>query len=251
MSSIHFEFFPLTLQMNWGMDIVLPKKITADEELPLVYLLHDDQEGHTIWNRMVGIERLADKYHVGFAAVDTAQGLYTDMKDGYTFCRFYTEELPKILHSNFNLLTEDFSKTLFVGKGVGGYAAAKWALKADKAPAAVLAVDPVLQIEKWYEEIAANEPDRLYRLINAWGENASWKPEENRLDCIARVSAGDKIPLDVFRSGKKTGNCSEAFAEKIRENFTLTPHLMDEEDPWLNAADMIAYGIETYLKQEV
>jgi len=103
------------------------KRKPAAVRFPVLYLLHGLSDDHTMWVRKTSIERYA--LDAGIAVVMPAvnRSFYADMKHGYPYWAFITEELP-YLAQRMLPVSDRPSHTYVAGLSMGGYGAFKMAL---------------------------------------------------------------------------------------------------------------------------
>lgn len=133
MALIHVNFFAQTLGMERSMDVILPQGQNGIGQegqetlgdVPVLYLLHGASDDHTIWQRRTSIERYAVAKGLAVVMPSTDLGFYTDMKYGYDFFAFFSQELPDVVHEFFPMITWKREKTFVAGLSMGGFGALK------------------------------------------------------------------------------------------------------------------------------
>lgn len=136
MALIHANFYSETLGMERSIDVILPqaqngigqKGEAKSEKVPVLYLLHGASDDQTIWQRRTSIERYAVAKGLAVVMPATDLGFYTDMKYGYDFYRFFSKELPKVVHEFFPIISERREDTFVAGLSMGGFGAFKLAI---------------------------------------------------------------------------------------------------------------------------
>ncbi len=199
MALLHVDFFSDALGMCTEMDVILPEKTVGqigmegrgvEGKCPTLYLLHGMSDDHTIWQRRTSIERyVADK---GIAVVmpTTHLGWYTDMRVGYRYWTYVSQELPQICRSFFPMMSDRREDTFAAGLSMGGYGALKCGLMAPETFSACASLSGALDVGKiCREKILGNE--QLF--IDIFGEADQVAGSENDLFAAAeRLSASDR-----------------------------------------------------------
>ena len=141
MALINCNFYSEALEVGTTVTVILPENaggqvgIDGNEESgkpSVLYLLHGLTDDQTIWQRMTSIERYVSSMNLAVIMPTTGRGFYTDMKEGYRYWQFISEELPDKMQSFFNVSTKR-EDTFVAGLSMGGYGAIKLMLsKPDK-----------------------------------------------------------------------------------------------------------------------
>ncbi|UVI27473.1 alpha/beta hydrolase [Paenibacillus spongiae] len=136
MALINCDFYSEALGLSTSMTVILPQQSYSqigmeskvfDRKHPTLYLLHGLSDDHTIWLRRTSIERYVAALGIAVVMPAVHRSFYADMKSGYNYWTFVSEELPTIARSFFPL--SDLKEDNFVaGLSMGGYGAFKVAL---------------------------------------------------------------------------------------------------------------------------
>ena len=203
---LEVNFFAETLNLQTQMNVILPQRVgwwrdlpKGDGTCPVLYLLHGMSDDHTAWCRRTSIERYAEEKNIAVIMPAGDLGWYTDMKYGYAYYTFLTEELPVICHNFFPMLSTEREKTYIGGLSMGGYGALKFALnKADRyAYAGVFsgAVDA-------YEEIRKETypPEELALYNDIFGTDEEFLGSINDLPAMVKKHASDEVKTKIYMS---------------------------------------------------
>jgi S-formylglutathione hydrolase FrmB len=158
------------------------------EKYPTLYLLHGLSDDHTIWQRRTSIERYVSDMGIAVVMPNVGRSFYTDMKHGYNYFTFISEELPEIARQFFPL-SDKREDNFAAGLSMGGYGAFKLALRCPNKYAAAAslsgAVDMAIRVK-------SNEIQDTTELENIFGNLNSIKNSENDLFYLAKnVSASN------------------------------------------------------------
>lgn len=183
MAFLEVNFFSETLGMCTAMNVVLPQRKggrstqvdwNADGTYPVLYLLHGMSDDQTIWCRRTSIERYADEKGIAVIMPTTHLGWYTDMKHGFRYFTFLTEELPAICHDFFPNLSQRREDTFVAGLSMGGYGALKCGICAPEKFSAAAALSAATD-SGWFvsDSLKHNPQDHFWTDIFG-------TPDENR-----------------------------------------------------------------------
>lgn len=200
MALIHCDFFSEVLGISTSICVILPQNTRTQigmagsekkDKYPTLYLLHGLSDDHTIWQRRTSIERyVAD---LGLAVVMPAVGrsYYTDMKYGYKYWTYISEELPEIARSFFPL-SDKREDNFAAGLSMGGYGATKLVLSHPDKFAAGATLSGGLDIGT--EALKVTDPNRKQELFNTFGDPVTIKGSNNDLFYLAEQVAKSEAP---------------------------------------------------------
>lgn len=151
----------------------------GQEDIPVVLLLHGLSDDYTQWQRFTEAERYAGERSVAVIMPDGARSFYTDMKYGGAY---YSCILNDVLGSARNLfpISEKREKTFAAGLSMGGYGAAKLALRNPDSFAGFISLSGCLDMAKLARDEVFNSD---FALI--WGEDYAEKIPDSPDDPIA------------------------------------------------------------------
>lgn len=130
MALIETHFYSGTLGMQTTANVIIPihsDKLTEDE-FPVLYLLHGMSQNYSAWQRYSMVEQYAEEAGVAVVMPDAGMSWYTDMKYGFAYETFLTEELPAIISRFFPRLSRRREKTFVAGLSMGAYGALKFGM---------------------------------------------------------------------------------------------------------------------------
>jgi putative tributyrin esterase len=198
MALFHSEFFSNVLGLSTGMTVVLPNNGQAGPlGFPTMYLLHGLSDDHTIWLRRTSIERYAEEYGIAVVMPNGHRSFYTDMKNGFPYWKFISEEVPALARAWFPLSAarED---NFAAGLSMGGYGAFKLAMRRPDLFAAGASLSGALDmVNRW--EPDESHPDAEYRRI--FGSVEELRGSENDLMHVAgKLAASGGLKPKLFQS---------------------------------------------------
>ncbi|MBU3110027.1 alpha/beta hydrolase [Clostridium lacusfryxellense] len=191
MALIHCDFFSETLGISTSITVILPQNTKTQigvtgskkkEKYPVLYLLHGLSDDQTIWQRNTSIERYVADMGLAVVMPNAGRSFYTDMKHGYKYWTYITEELPEIVASFFPIssLRED---NFIAGLSMGGYGAFKAALSYPDKYSAGASLSGALNMNT--SLISETDEDFKMELSNIFGDISSFEGSENDLFFLA------------------------------------------------------------------
>ncbi len=161
MAFLQVCFFSNVLGKQVGMNVILPQ--TAEDDIPVLYLLHGMSDDHTIWSRRTAVERYADEAGLAVIMPDGDLSWYTDMHGGAgRYFTFMAKELPSVCHAFFRQLSEKREKTFAAGLSMGGYGAFKLALNRPEQYACAASLSGALNPATMYQSVRAPYAEMLF-----------------------------------------------------------------------------------------
>jgi putative tributyrin esterase len=194
---IQCDFFSEVLGISTSMCVILPQNTHSQigmngsankEKYPTLYLLHGLSDDHTIWQRRTSIERYVSDMGIAVVMPNGGRSFYTDMKHGYKYFTFISEELPEIAKQFFPL-SDKREDTFAAGLSMGGYGAFKLALSCPDKYAAAASLSGAVDMGS---RVKNNEIEDTSELENIFGNLNSIENSENDLFFLARnISASN------------------------------------------------------------
>lgn len=199
MALLECSFYSEMLGFNTTMNVILPQQTTTQigqkgaakkERYPTLFLLHGLSDDHSIWLRRTSIERYVSELGLAVVMPQVHRSFYTDMKYGYRYWSFLTEELPQLARQFFPL-SDQRKDTFVAGLSMGGYGAFKWALRKPEDIAAAASLSGALDIAgREMAQLLNNDyklvfgevspkgtADDLMYLIQTYDQHADIKPK--------------------------------------------------------------------------
>ncbi|HTA89601.1 MAG TPA: alpha/beta hydrolase family protein [Polyangiaceae bacterium] len=139
MASIDCKFFSDTLGMASSMRVLLPEPSIRQigrgasgapphgGKHPVLFLLHGLSDDETIWARFTSLERYVAPLGLAVVMPNVHRSFYTNMKHGYRYWDFVSDELLHKARALFPLSSER-EHTFVAGLSMGGYGALKLGL---------------------------------------------------------------------------------------------------------------------------
>jgi len=168
--SIHSNnFYSSVLRQPVHVEVILPEPLaptgqvvaayaSGKQLLPTIWLLHGLGGDATAWLRRTNIELLATQYRIAIVMPETGRGFYTNMVHGLSYWDYLTTELPERMRYMFPLSPKPADNFL-MGNSMGGYGALRYALTYPQKFAAVAALSPVTDLQRFRVEQAQIMPD--------------------------------------------------------------------------------------------
>lgn len=196
--------FSKTLGMDTGITIVTPNKLKENEPYKVVYLLHGLCGNNNNWLDYSLLPVYASSGNSIYIMPDAARSFYTDMKYGFKYFTYITEELPHICKNIFNI-SSDRENTAILGGSMGGYGALKCALSKPEQYGMCGAFSSgclflkenldELRTNGLNKDFAANFGEQLADdFVSIFGENCEWKPEYEISELAKSAKNGGIMP---------------------------------------------------------
>lgn len=201
MALIQCDFFSDVLGVSTSMNVILPqdtKKLISmkgsvkRDKYPTLYLLHGLTGDDSTWVRKTSIERYVSAMGLAVVMPNGGRSFYTDMKNGYNYFTFITEELPEIARSFFPL-SDKREENFIAGLSMGGYGAFKAALSCPEKYSAAASMSGILDIVSMASsrEVASMKKEA----ITIFGDfNEVPGSKNDLLHLVKRAADSDKTP---------------------------------------------------------
>lgn len=192
MALFNVSFYSNTLGLSMQMNVILPQN-TSTSKLPVLYLLHGMSDDHSGWVRNTSIERYVNEMNLAVVMPTTHLGWYTDMAYGNKYWTFISDELPNVLHSFFNNLSQRREDNFVAGLSMGGYGALKLGLGKPESFSAVASLSGALDISSICLFNENTEEKEFWR--NIFGDAQQVKGSDNDLLALATNLKLSEKPL--------------------------------------------------------
>lgn len=208
MALIECNFTSKVLDVSTNLLAVLPEKsIGSRKRYPVLYLLHGLSDDHTGWQRRTLIENYVRDKGLVVIMPNVHRSFYTDMKNGYKYFEFVSEELPAIAKEFFPI-SDKREDTFVAGLSMGGFGAMKLALnypdRYSKAASLSGALGILKSIEEMEEYISSNKDEsipenvvfRMSEMKNIFGSYEEMKESCNDLFYLIdkNLAEGKELP---------------------------------------------------------
>lgn len=192
MALFQCDFYANSLGLSTSMNVILPTG-KGGEKFPALFLLHGLSDDQTMWLRRTSIERYAEAYGIAVVMPTVHRGYYTNMKQGFPYWQFISEEVPALARSWFPL-SEAREDNFVAGLSMGGYGAFKLAMRFPDRFAAGASLSGALDmVNRWEDDFF---PDVEFRRI--FGSREELEGSDDDLMHVATklaASAGPKPAL--------------------------------------------------------
>lgn len=197
MAFIQCEFFSETLAQVCSLHAILPQanrtsckdfEAKAEAGFPVLYLFHGLHDNQSAWTSKSSIERYATNRGLAVVMPAVHRSFYSNMKHGYNYWTFVSEEVPTIAKSILPLSNER-ANTFVAGLSMGGYGAFKMALKKPEDFAAAASLSGALDLQ----EAEQLKEEYLPEWHDIFGSPEEFEGSENdlmsALDSFAKIEA--------------------------------------------------------------
>jgi len=227
--------FSKVLEMDTGITIVAPNEFNTVGAYKVAYLLHGLCGNNGTWADYSMLPAYAAFGKTIYVMPEVARSFYTDMRYGFKYFSYITEELPDICKSVFNI-SADREDTAIIGCSMGGYGALKCALSKPKQygmcgtfSSACLFLKEGLdnQRENGTEpEFISTYGEKLIEdFVFAFGADLEWKPEDEILELAKGISNNQIKPIIYAACGTEDylqGDNARFNEEMKNLNFDFT-----------------------------
>lgn len=251
--------FSNTLQMETGISIVTPH-LVLPQKYKVAYLLHGIGGNHEKWVNHSMLPFYAKNGNTIFIMPEVARSFYMDMKYGFSYFSYITEELPQICKSIFQISAKR-EDTAIVGVSMGGYGALRAAFskpeqygKCAAFSSAGLFFKEALEQQKKYgiqKEYVERYGKQLYIDFQAiLGEDLCWKEECELLELAKKCTDKYKKPKLYMACGTEDSFYTEntLFYQKLKEmSFDVTYDFWQGNHDFLFFDSALKKVIENFL----
>ena len=116
---VHVNFRSEKLLLNDAMNVILPDDRT-EAPWKVLYLLHGGGGNENDWLHNTRIRAYAGKHQLAVVMPHAGYSRYCNMYWGADYFDFLTEELPRIIHTQFPCISHKREDTLIAGFSLGG-----------------------------------------------------------------------------------------------------------------------------------
>ncbi|MET3805768.1 S-formylglutathione hydrolase FrmB [Nakamurella sp. UYEF19] len=190
MAHLRCDFFSEVLGLSTSMTVILPQQTSSQIGMAgtaradghqTLYLLHGLSDDDTTWLRRTSIERYVAPLGLAVVMPQVHRSFYTDEVHGSRYWTFLSEELPEIANRFFRL-SDRREDTFVAGLSMGGYGAAKWALRHPERFAAAASLSGSLDItdpQRWHDKPAV--------MKHIFGDEPVIGTDNDLLDLLTKV----------------------------------------------------------------
>ena len=239
MAHLRCDFYSEVLGLSTSMTVILPQQTKTQIGLdgharsgghPTLYLLHGLSDDDTSWTRRTSIERYVSSMGLAVVMPAARSSFYSDEVQGNRYWTFLSEELPEVAGGFFQLSgrRED---TFVAGLSMGGYGAAKWALRCPERFAAAASLSGSLDIrdpQRWRDK-----PAIMNRVFGRSEESVP--PSDDLLTLLRQVDPGQVPSLYIscgtqdrlYESNQLFVKTAESAGIAVTSKFTPGEHTWD------------------------
>jgi putative tributyrin esterase len=198
-------FYSKVLQKDTDVSFMIPDGTPPESGYKAVYLLHGLGGNNSFWIDYSLLPLYALNSKSIYIMPDAGRSFYTDMKYGFRYFTYITEELPQLC-SNIFKISPQRSDTYVMGGSMGGYGALKCAFARPDLYCACAAFSPApLFLGSGAEEMKKNGISAEYienfgeqlpqDFRAAFGENYEYAEKEDLLVLAEKAkAAGAELP---------------------------------------------------------
>ena len=192
------------LEMDTGLAIAAPNGYAPGKPYKVAYLLHGIGGNAATWADYSMLPTYAGNGDTVYVMPEVARSFYVDMKFGFRYFSYVTEELPGVCRRVFNISAAR-ERTVVMGASMGGYGALKCALSRPDlygACGAFASACLFLREGMEYQRDPANLPALVARVgrkvvddfVCAFGPDLEWSPAIDLLELAQKASSSGTMP---------------------------------------------------------
>lgn len=239
MAFLQVQFMSQTLGQGCSMNVILPEahhRAPGSSECfkspyPVVYLLHGASDDHSAWQRYTSIERYASELGVAVVMPAVQYSFYSNMKAGFDYFTFISEELPRMVQSFFPVSARR-EDTFAIGLSMGGYGAFKLGITCPDKYAAVASLSGSLD-QRW--RLSEDEPffnpmiRRMAKLT--FGSYEEYMAGDDNLIRLLEQRIASGVQLPKFYHACGTADFNYELGREFKDAFEERVDLTYEEEP--------------------
>jgi len=236
--------FSKTLEMDTGITIVTPNNFKQKESYKVAYLLHGICGNNSTWTDYSLLPVYGNYGDTVYVMPDGARSFYTDMKSGYPYYTYISDELPKICKSIFNISSKR-EDTAIIGASMGGYGALKCALsKPEQYGMCGAFSSPCLFLKEGMENQRENgsKPEFIERygrktiedFVLAFGDQLEWNPQDEILELMKAITNKAVLPKIYMACGTRDMFLSDH--RRFKDEADQSGYVLNYEE-WEGAHD--------------
>ncbi|QAY67057.1 alpha/beta hydrolase [Paenibacillus protaetiae] len=239
MAFLQVQFLSQTLAQGCSMNVILPEahhRAPGSSQgfkapYPVLYLLHGASDDHSAWQRYTSIERYASERGLAVVMPAVQYSFYSNMKAGYDYFTYVSEELPRIVQSMFPV-SDKREDTFAIGLSMGGYGAFKLGITCPDKFAAVASLSGSLD-QRWRlsDKTTFFNP-MIHRMAKlTFGSYEEYiEGDDNLLRLLEqRIAGGVELPKFYHACG--TADFNYELGREFKDAFEGRIDLTYEEEP--------------------
>ncbi|MBN7772586.1 alpha/beta hydrolase [Clostridium aminobutyricum] len=227
--------FSKTLEMDTGITIVTPNEFKPEGGYKVAYLLHGICGNNGTWSDYTMLPFYASHGKTIYILPEVGRSFYADMKYGFKYFTYVTEELPAICKSVFNISAKR-EHTAVIGGSMGGYGALKCALAKPEqyglcgafSSACLFIKEDIDEHKKngsepWFVEMYGEKTIEDFLL--AFGMELEWNPKDDILELAKGIQDHGVQPMIYTACGTEDYFHKDnlRFSEEMKQmNFNIT-----------------------------
>ena len=251
--------FSKVLEMDTGITVITPNDLKPNEDYKVAYLLHGICGNNGTWSDYTMLPFYASHGKTIYILPEVGRSFYADMKYGFQYFKYITEELPEICKNLFHISAKR-EDTAVIGGSMGGYGALKCALSKPEQygfcgafSSACLFMKENLEEHKkhgqepWFVQMYGEKTVQDFLL--AFGYDLEWNPKDDIVELAKSIEKTSVKPILYTACGtedffyKDNVRFSEEM-KKLEMDFTFEEWTGKHDFPFFNEA--LRKAIETF-----
>lgn len=249
--------FSKTLEIETGIQIIVPNHYEVGGKYKVIYLLHgvvSNQDSLTDYTMLPAYVQAQNAIVI---MPNVNRSFYTDQIYGQRFFSYVSEELPEICENVFNISSKR-EDTAVIGVSMGGYGALKCALSKPEVFGMCCAISSgCVFLKDFFEEMNSRGDDEDFiavwgqQFINdfraAFGNPLVWKPEYELLSLAKNINENHIKPKLYMTCGTEDylQSLNQAFSEEMGKlDFDFTYEALPGNHDWQFMNDGLKRSLE-------
>ncbi len=210
MAWMHVQISSDEIRMPTSIEVLLPQaaveKLSQEEKLPVLYLLHDKTGDHSQWLKKAALETYQEEVPIAIVMPSGNASYFVNLKYGKSYQNYIRNELPLICERLFPVSDKKEEKFL-AGVGMGGYGALNIALTADCPFGTIGAFQADIDMKKHYQE-------KQEKMEEIFGRFTEYEKSSNCLfhaaECLPEInSESGKLPQIIMMCNQESSIIEE------------------------------------------
>lgn len=255
------DLYSKVLGMETGITIITPENYRDNKKYKVCYLLHGLMNNNSSWlnNSMINVYK--EEYNIIFIMPEVQRGFYSDMKYGFDYFKYISEELPMIIEKTFNI-SSSREDTIVMGPSMGGYGALKLSLKYPERYGYCFAFSSAnLYIDERIQKFKDNEEDiekmpifyrRVYDdLRSIYGDELILNEEDILINHAKRNKNKIQPEIYMFCGNKdKLLDDNRRFQDELKElGYNINYNEWEGDHDWYFFDKALKESLEIYFKK--
>lgn len=195
MALMIIKFYSEILQLQTRVNVLCPDRISPEQPLVTLYLLHGLSDDASSWLLNTSLKRYTEDQPFIIIMPEVHRSYYTDMADGNRYWTYLTDELPAKI-KNWFPVTDKRDYRFVAGLSMGGYGALKWGLNDPEKFSGIISISGAVDVKAMRLRLT----DRRKEFNQIFGDLSNWDNSVNDLfGLVDKVSNTSNFKPDILQ----------------------------------------------------